>query len=876
MMSLAPVSVHQGRHYYKKDNYYTRDQDIINSSWFGRGAAELGLSGAVKGEVFDQLLMGVDPAGKVSLSGHHEPKLDHRRAAIDLTFSAPKSVSLAALVGGDVRLEMAHQRAVGRALGFAEDRYSMARSGGNQDRRTEVAGNFIVAQFQHDTSRAKDPQLHTHSVVINAVKRDDGKWRSLSNDALYANSKLIGLVYQNELAREVQSLGYTVAVKANGTFEIEGYSQEQLQGFSKRREQLHELGATTQREARDLVKINRPAKGEELPRAALKKRWQDEASSMAVNHPVAWKKYAEGRRHVDHGELVQAAARHATERDVSFRRETLERFALESGLGRIDLSELQRHMRQAVERQELIAHAPGQFTTRGALATEERMIILLREGKGRFDPIIRDVPRDIETNTKGFTLGQKAALEASLTSRDQFLAWQGVAGAGKTFAMNELRIVAEAQGLTVRGFAPSAEAAKVLETEGRLVTNTVAGLLMAKQPLHDLRRRELWIVDEAGLLSARDSAQLMERARNQGARVILVGDTRQLSSVEAGNPFKLLQQHGMTTAHMTESVRHKKAPDALKRATKSMADGAMRAGLALLEKYIVEYRRESTRVQHAAADFLALTPDERAKTLVLAGTNLERELLTDAIRSGLRAEGRLSGSVAVIQTLHSKDLTREETLAATKIEAGDILVFHKAYTRYGITKGMQLEVVSTDPAWRTLCARRADGAEVMLSAAQTSGFQVYESRSRDVAQGDLVRWTRNDRNLGLRNGQDLRVERMTAHQIGLTTKDGRLVEVSREQRMHLDFNYVNTVYASQGKTCERVIISADKTFGREAMYVAVTRAKSSVTLYTQDKERMCQLAEISRAKVSAVDLVERNMTVNRAQTPAKVGRVVRR
>lgn len=844
MMSLAPVSVHQGRHYYKKDNYYTPERDVENSAWFGRGAAELGLEGRVSAEAFDRLLTGMDPAGNAALDGCGRPARANRRAGIDLTFSAPKSVSIAAFIGGDQRLEGAHAAAVRFALGVAEERYAITRVGGEQNRHIEATGNFIVAQFQHDTSRAQDPQLHTHNVVINAVRREDGKWRSLLNDELYANSKLLGLIYQNDLARRVQELGYGIRVQANGTFELAGYTAEQLKAFSKRRRQIVALGGESQRAARELVMVDRPVKGKELAREELIRRWRGEAQALGLKGP---KIQAGPTPPLDHRAVLKAALRHASERDVSFRREAFERFALEANLGALDFKALGQEIRAAQNVGVIIPHAPGRYVTQESLDVELGLIGALARGRSHFAPIVREIPEAIRSNTLGLTAGQKAALEMSLTSPDQFQAWQGVAGAGKTFAMKQLRQVAEAEGLRVYGFAPSASAAKVLASEGQIAADTVASLLTTPR---EHRGRELWIVDEAGLLPSKDAGRVAALAQEHAARVIFVGDTRQLSGVEAGNPFKLMQQHGIATAHLTES-RRQKTP-VLKAAAQELAQGEIRQGLSLLDDRIFEYRREATRVRHVASDFLALSPAERAKTIVLAGTNRERELLTEAIRTGLKEQGQLS-SGRLVRTLHAKDLTHEERLAGVKITPGDVLVFHKAYRRLGIEKGAQLEVVHVEPQVKALRVRLPSGAEIGISPTRAAGFQVYEVRERELAAGDLVRWTRNDKALGLRNGQDLTVAGVD-QRVVLSTRDGRRLELGAG-RHHLDHAYVSTVYASQGKTAERVIISADKTFGREAMYVAVTRAKGEVTLYTEDKGRMMQRAEVSRAKESAVSVV---------------------
>lgn len=845
-MSLARVSVRHAQNYYRQDNYYSKSNHDENSAWFGRGAAQLGLRGSVDNEHFASLLAGETPDGKALLTTRTRQYAGEQRAGLDMTFSAPKSVSLAALVGDDQRLETAHREAVIAALRVVEERYSLTRRGGHAHRTSEVAGNLIVAQFHHDTSRAKDPQLHTHCVAINAVQRSDGEWRSLLNDGIFANSKLLGLIYKNALAREVQKLGYTVQSQSDGSFEIEGYTREQLRAFSKRREQILAEGGVSPEAARRAVKRNRAAKGRELPRTELLTRWQDECRVLGIRHPQS---QSFRKLEVDHQELVSAAIHHASERDVSFRPEALERFALESQMGQVDLQEFAGAIDCAQSRFDLIACAGGRYTTAQAIKTEEQILAAVARGKNRCLPISPEIPSEIKDNLLGLSLGQKSALELSLTTRDQFFAWQGVAGAGKTFAMNELRKHSVFRGYEVRGFAPSAEAAKVLSQEAGINAATAASLLLEQEAAG--HRRQLWIIDEAGLLSARDTEALLARAERVQARVIFVGDTRQLASVEAGNPFKLMQQKGIETAYLTESRRQK--THELKVAARAMAAGDMRLGLSHLDASTVEYRREATRIKHVASDYLKLGTQERQNTLILAGTNRERQLLTEAIRRGLRDSGELGEGVKV-RALERKDLTRAEARAGLKIETGDRLIFHKDYRRAGIAKGTIYEVLDHDHRQRSLYLRDATGRELRVAPQTHAAFQVYCTRELDLAAGDRLRWTKNDPRLGLRNGQDLGVEQI-AESIELRGKDGQKIILPKSAYLHLDHNYVSTVYASQGKTAERVLISVDQTFGREAMYVAVTRAKESLKIYTEDKQKLMRLAETPRAKQSALELV---------------------
>lgn len=873
MMSLAKVSVHMGRHYYKTENYYANDRCIKNSEWFGVGAAELGLSGHVDTSQFQKLLEGHSPTRGEALNKVKNATSQTRRAGLDLTFSAPKSVSLAALVGGDERLIQAHNAAVDAALGVFEKRYSLTRTGGQTDRRCEVTGKIVAAKFLHDTSRAKDPQLHTHCVVINAVRRKDGAWRSLHNEAVYQNSKLLGLIYQNELADRVLRLGYEIKKSSLGMFEIDGYSTEQLRKFSKRRTKILDLGAENQRDARMLVKVGRQSKGQEIPRSVLAERWAVEARECNIEHPLPRSSQSQGKHqtleqetqlNVPLEEVVAAGVRHATEHDVSFRREDVERFVLESNLGAVSWQQLQGELRTAKLSGLVIAHSESGLTTGAGLQTESSILEAIKQGSERFVPLQASLPENIKSNTLGLSQGQWDAVSLTLQSKDQFIAWQGVAGAGKTFAINVIREIADSQGVRILGFAPSAEAAKVLETESHVKSSTVAALLTQRQEAK-VDSGALWVVDEAGLLSARDCLALVKRAQQQSARVVFVGDTRQLSSVGAGNPFKLMQGHGIATAFLSESRRQK--TEELKSAVRLISEGKVEAGLGAIDRKIVELRRESTRIDHVTTAYCAMTPEERAQTLILAGTNRERDALTERIRSRLCDHGHLGKSVSLM-TLRPRDLTSEQSKNSINIVGGDVLVFHRSFRLQKIEKGTPYEVIES--SGKQVLVKDSSGRKLTVNPDKQSAFVIYEKRQSEFAVGDRVRWTRNDKERGVRNGQDAVVLDVSQSTLTLKNSDGKVVKIDSCKLEHLDHNYVNTVFSSQGKTCQKVLVSTDKSFGREAIYVAISRAKCDVQIFTEDKAILLKNALRSHAKRSVFELLSDEMRRKAVATTEQV------
>jgi conjugative relaxase-like TrwC/TraI family protein len=258
MLSTSNVSAAQAETYYTQDDYYSWDTQQQASRWVGKSATQLGLVGNVESATFQQLLNGVAPDGQ-SLAGKRTAAAN-RRAATDYTFSAPKSVSIAALVQQDDRVLAAHHQAVTTALTILEQRYAQTRQMTATGRVRVSTGNLMAAVFTHTTSREMEPQLHSHCVVMNATQLPDGQWRSFSNEAAIAHQKLLGEIYQNELAVALKQQGYQIKPRANGQFELAGYTPELLKLFSTRRQQMAQLMAIWDAEGTPILDAN----GEEI------------------------------------------------------------------------------------------------------------------------------------------------------------------------------------------------------------------------------------------------------------------------------------------------------------------------------------------------------------------------------------------------------------------------------------------------------------------------------------------------------------------------------------------------------------------------------------------------------------------------------------
>ena len=297
MLSIGALSsAAQGASYYERDGYYAKDDPEHRgaSAWAGKGAQELGLSGPVDAATFRAVLEGKVPDGSDTRLGRRgkDGEIVHRPGR-DLTFSAPKSVSLAALVGGDRRIVEVHDRAVAAVLDWVEKNAAETRMKDPETGRMGRVGNqkIVAATFRHDTSRNLDPQLHTHAVLANMVQGEDGKWRSMANEGLYARQKLIGMLYRNELAAGLGKLGYGIEkTHADGRFEIAGVSRETVEAFSSRRAEIEaamaarDLGspADNPRLAERAALMTR-AKKRDIDRDELRGVWQRQAADLGLD-----------------------------------------------------------------------------------------------------------------------------------------------------------------------------------------------------------------------------------------------------------------------------------------------------------------------------------------------------------------------------------------------------------------------------------------------------------------------------------------------------------------------------------------------------------------------------------------------------------------
>ena len=575
MVTLSkPISAGQAQAYHKeefanaKDNYYT-EGERVRGEWQGQLAARWGLQGEVNEQQFARLSEGQHPATGEQLVRHQTAReyenaqgetvrsMEHR-AGWDATFSAPKSVSLTALVGGDDRVKEAHRESVRVALDEME-KYVQARIGGNVPAQT--TGAWAVAKFEHDSSRPVDgyaaPQLHTHAVVFNVTETADGNTRALQPQELYKTQQYATAVYRSELAVRLQGMGYEIERGEHGQPEIKGYTREYLEASSPRRQQIEEQLREQGREGAGAAQIaaHQTRDGKlSLSHEEVRAQHQNLAAEYGQQPQRVLAEAAE-RPGV---ELRPESSQIAAHDGVSYARErgmereavtderSLMRDALRHTMGEARLPEIKAEFERRVESRELIevprreGLAGRAFTTGEMQGYERELIDRMRLSQGNRD-VLADGQTRQQTMEQHPHLSQRNAVETVLTSRDQMMALEGVAGAGKTTSLTAVREAAVSAGYEVKGLAPTSRAAQKLGEAG-MATETLQRHLTRGDRADDGQKR-LYVVDESSMASTRQMHTFVERLK-ENDRVLFVGDTRQHEAVEAGRPYAQLQDAG--------------------------------------------------------------------------------------------------------------------------------------------------------------------------------------------------------------------------------------------------------------------------------------------------------------------------------------------
>ncbi|MEG7534495.1 relaxase domain-containing protein [Vibrio cholerae] len=975
MMSPKAIkSASQAGHYFEKDDYYV--DGLSPSEWFGDGAETLGLSGDVDRETFKSLLEGQLPDGQ-KLGTVRDGEWKHQ-PGIDLTFLAPKSVSILSEVVGDQRLLSAHDKAVQAVLRYIEQEYIVTRNRNRAENTVEYekTASMVAATFKHTTSRAFDPLLHTHVVVMNATQRADGLWRSIENKPLFIDQKHLGLIYRQYLAEEVQSLGYGLDHEKGGTWEIASISKEVIREFSKRSEAIEkalEARGKTRDSAtaaeKETATLDTRDRKVHMERGELLEKWHAEIGEDKLNDlkkvirqsqanipTLEMKTEALLERVKVANEAVMWATEHLGERDTSWTHHDLVKEASRYAGSRVLLSDVNNAIDAAIGSGQLIDKSVRTFdkvskreidvrgyTSKAAIDIEDEVLKEEYLGRDRVQALCSREQAaaaisnaEEKANEFGYewNADQRKATEGILLSENRIVGVQGFAGTAKTTSV--LRTVAETardMGYEVRGLTPTNSAGQSLIDGAGIQSGTIqsflaqnrnewvqerkthtqidkidkrleqiekalsnpyvdekTGILIPENsPLYQKRLDELqyerselqgerdglgkmlektpqlWIVDESSMVGSKLMRDLLQRAGQSGARVVLTGDIRQLASVEAGAAFRQLQNHGMETYHLEEIVRQtnrgtrdavylslmKNASHALSRLEES--GSTIKEMVSRKKNGKIDYEKSGeARRQELVTDYMALAPQERAKSIILEPSREGRRRTNELVREALKKEGTLGEELRTNQ-LSPVDATEAERRVVTSYQNGQIVRFARSFKREGIKKGLYYQVVGRDNhdiLFKKFGAN--EQSELIRFSPEryaAKNIQMFNLTESGLAVGEKVVWRDNDKPTGRLNNDTATVEKIEGTNVTFRLSNGKTGEfdMSKLANSHWDHGYAMTVHAAQGKTAQNVFVHAETSreslLNTEQFYVQISRAKDRVYLYTDSKEGLVRAVE---------------------------------
>uniref|UniRef100_Q0HXX9 TrwC protein n=1 Tax=Shewanella sp. (strain MR-7) TaxID=60481 RepID=Q0HXX9_SHESR len=975
MMSPKAIkSASQAGHYFEKDDYYV--DGLSPSEWFGDGAETLGLSGDVDRETFKFLLEGQLPDGQ-RLGTVRDGEWKHQ-PGIDLTFLAPKSVSILSEVVGDQRLLSAHDKAVQVVLRYIEQEYIVTRNRNRAENTVEYekTASMVAATFKHTTSRAFDPLLHTHVVVMNATQRADGLWRSIENKPLFIDQKHLGLIYRQYLAEEVQSLGYDLDHEKGGTWEIASISKEVIREFSKRSEAIEkalEARGKTRDSAtaaeKETATLDTRDRKVHMERGELLEKWHAEIGEDKLNDlkkvirqsqanlpTLEMKTEALLERVKVANEAVMWAIEHLGERDTSWTHHDLVKEASRYAGSRVLLSDVNNAIDAAIGSGQLIDKSVRTFdkvskreidvrgyTSKAAIDIEDEVLKEEYLGRDRVQALCSREQAaaaisnaEEKANEFGYewNADQRKATEGILLSENRIIGVQGFAGTAKTTSV--LRTVAETardMGYEVRGLTPTNSAGQSLIDGAGIQSGTIQSFLAQNRnewvqerkthtqidkidkrleqiekalsnpyvdektgvripensPLYQKRLDELqyerselqgerdglgkmlektpqlWIVDESSMVGTKLMRDLLQRAGQSGARVVLTGDVRQLASVEAGAAFRQLQNHGMETYHLEEIVRqtNRGTRDAVYLSLMKNASHALsrleESGSTIKE--VVSHKKNGkidheksgeARRQELVTDYMALAPQERAKSIILEPSREGRRRTNELVREALKKEGALGEELRINQ-LSPVDATEAERRVVTSYQNGQIVRFARSFKREGIKKGLYYQVVGRDNNDILLKKFGAnEQAELIRFSPEryaAKNIQMFNLTESGLAVGETIVWRDNDKPTGRLNNDTATVEKIEGTNVTFRLSSGKTGEfdMSKLANSHWDHGYAMTVHAAQGKTAQNVFVHAETSreslLNTEQFYVQISRAKDRVYLYTDSKEGLVRAVE---------------------------------
>ncbi len=909
MLSVKPLESAKNAHdyYMQAIEYYQSDANAMQ--WLGAGKQYLKLGDEIDGNLLLNLLQGILPNGQKL----QNPQGEHR-PGFDMTFSAPKSVSLLVGLGAAPELLKFHDAAVEHAIAKIETEFAQTRVRSNGEIIYKNTGNLLVASFRQPSSRANDPALHTHCVTLNMTFLD-GKARSLASDKsrtfgvveqIQNHQRYCGLLYRQHLANSLKEAGFQLRLTGDGLFEIDGIPDVVLSEFSRRREDIERLmeekGWAGAKSASAATLITRNGK-EEHDMDTLQADWHARAKALDFDAQAFMQQ--RGDRFMPDsrlsiireklGSFINRIKGHVlvTESDlakacVSVAVETLsqrvsvftERALLAESLKHslvhekaISQETIKAAIHQEKEAQNLYAAQciktkQIHLTTPWLLSMEVETIARIESNKEAIIPIARHHEVIAFQKSRAshrqnpMTASQQQAMATVLTTKDRFLAIQGYAGVAKTTMLAEARLLIEDKGYQMRGIAVASSAANELQTKAGISSDVFPTVYQElKNAKTGSLNKTVFIVDESSMLSSPQGHELLKHIERTQSRLILVGDKAQLPSVNNGRIFGLIQDYGIETTLMDDIVRQQNL--VLKEAVVHATQGQIQDAMQKLD--IQELNTHEARIQWIANHWLALSKKERDDTLLFAPTHSDRESITTLLRNGLKKEGALKGTELMQTTLKSKPIEAVQQRFIAYYQKGDVVRFNQDFKKHGVERNQYYSVGTISPQHRrdnVLPLINDKGTNVNFSLkslpqykTHTAPFErvleIYQTKPLALQSGDKVMWTRNFKADGIRNGEMLTMQAIQQSSVIVTTKDDQSITL---QNSHPALKHLDYSYVLTNYKVQ----GKDAPYGIGLMESYHRFGATCKNFYVQISRAIHGMTLVTDDKTQLVEAIQRN------------------
>lgn len=753
MLSMSVIgSSANAKAYYAE---YAQEKGEAEGKFYDR-TGELGIDGkTVAGADMQALLEGYSPDRSQALCRNAG---ESHRGGWDLSYSAPKSVSIVwANASPEMRgkIEAAQEKAVRAGLDYMSDHAAYTRTG-HGGAHFEKA-SLVAATFQHSSNRKEQPQLHTHAVVFNVARSEhDMKWRTLEGRELFNAKMASGAIYRAELASGMQRLGYEVECTEKANFRVKGVPLGVQVAQSDRSREIDRLLAE-----QGLTRETAPAQLKEY--LALKSRdgknyerltrdfgrWQKENSGHGFGPKeqeqleAAQKDRRPVVRQAERNEMAEKSLDGLTQQASTFGHHDLARKVAEASIGRQGSLGIEGTLREAKASQNFLtvgrtSQGIEQYSTNEMVAVEKDLMerIAARRGEARHQVEEKSITAAIEkrqtpelvAESRAIKPEQAQALRHVTEGRDGVTFIEGDAGTGKSYLMSAVKEVYEKDGYNVHGLSFTNKAAQGLEQGSGIKSRSVDSFLYAaKNGKNPLDGRSVVILDEAGMLDSRKTRELVKTVSDAGAKLVMVGDEKQIQPILAGQAFGTAKR-AFGSERLSEIVRQRQAWEA--KAVNDLAEGRTKDALtAIAEKGNLKFapdrnaaRREMIAEWHKGTD----AGVEKAP-LMLATTNAEVRSLNEAARTRLKADGRL-GPGETFQTAHGK----------AEFAAGDRIIFTGNDKRQGILNSTLGTVEKVGAKERTLTVMTETNQRITFNADEMTKFRHGYAVTTHKSQGSTV------------------------------------------------------------------------------------------------------------------------------------------